>query len=45
MKLSSLDGTLTLASMKASPITYIVKVANVNDKILVKPLLRKFQGF
>jgi hypothetical protein len=27
--------------MKALPITYIVRAANVNDKVLVKPLLRK----
>jgi len=31
----------TLVSMKALPITYIVRAANVNDKVLVKPLLRK----
>ena len=30
-----------LVSMKALPITYIVRAANVNDKVLVKPLLRK----
>jgi len=27
--------------MKALPITYIIRAANVNDKVLVKPLLRK----
>jgi hypothetical protein len=31
----------TLVSMKALPITYIVRAANVNDKELVKPLLAK----
>jgi len=31
----------TLVSMKALPITYIVRAANVNDKVLVKPLMRK----
>jgi len=31
----------TVVSVKALPITYIVKAANVNDKQLVKPLLRK----
>jgi len=31
----------TLVSMKALPMTYIVKAANVNDKELVKPLLAK----
>ena len=31
----------TVVSMKALPITYIVRAANVNDKELVKPLLRK----
>jgi len=31
----------TVASMSAYPITYIVKAANVNDKELVKPLLKK----
>jgi transposase len=28
-------------SMKALPITYIVRAANVNDKVLVKPLMKK----
>ena len=27
--------------MKALPITYIVRAANVNDKELVKPLLKR----
>jgi hypothetical protein len=31
----------TLVSMRALPITYIVRTANVNDKDLVKPLLKK----
>jgi len=31
----------TLVSMKALPITYIVRAANVNDKVLVKPLMKK----
>lgn len=31
----------TLVSMKALPITYIVRAANVNDKVLVKPLMGK----
>jgi hypothetical protein len=31
----------TLVSMEALSITYIVRAANVNDKVLVKPLLRK----
>jgi hypothetical protein len=31
----------TLVSMKAFPITYIVRAANVNDKVLVKPLMKK----
>jgi len=31
----------TVVSMNALPITYIVKAANVNDKELVKPLMRK----
>jgi hypothetical protein len=31
----------TLVSMSALPITYIVRAANVNDKVLVKPLMRK----
>jgi transposase len=31
----------TLVSMKGLPITYIVRAANVNDKELVKPLLKK----
>jgi hypothetical protein len=31
----------TLVSMKAFPITYILRAANVNDKIVVKPLMRK----
>jgi transposase len=31
----------TAASMKAYPITYIVRAANVNDKILVNPLMKK----
>jgi len=31
----------TLVSMKALPITYIVRAANANDKELVKPLLKK----
>jgi len=31
----------TVASMKALPITYIVRAANVNDKILVNPLMKK----
>lgn len=31
----------TLVSMKALPITYIVRAANVNDKELAKPLLKK----
>jgi hypothetical protein len=31
----------TLVSMKALPITYIVRAANVNGKVLVKPLMRK----
>jgi len=31
----------TVVSMKALPIIYIVRAANVNDKELVKPLLRK----
>ena len=30
----------TLVSMSALPITYIVRAANVNDKVLVKPLMR-----
>ena len=33
--------THTLVSMKALPITYVVRAANVNDKILVKPLMKK----
>jgi len=31
----------TLLSMKALPITYIVRAANVNDKVLVNPLMKK----
>lgn len=31
----------TVASRKAIPITYIVRAANVNDKKLVKPLMKK----
>jgi transposase len=31
----------TLVSMKALPITYIIKAANVNDKVLVNPLMKK----
>jgi len=31
----------TLVSMKALPITYIVRAASVNDKVLVKPLMGK----
>ncbi|MEM3551628.1 MAG: transposase, partial [Candidatus Bathyarchaeia archaeon] len=31
----------TLVSMRALPIAYIVKAANVNDKVLVKPLMKK----
>jgi hypothetical protein len=31
----------TLVSMSALPITYIVRAANVNDKVLVKPLIKK----
>jgi len=31
----------TIVSMKALPITYIVRAANVNDKVLVKQLMRK----
>jgi len=31
----------TVASLKAVPIAYIVKAANVNDKEVVKPLLKK----
>jgi len=31
----------TVASMKAYPITYVVRAANVNDKEVVKPLLKQ----
>ncbi|MGQ9468616.1 MAG: transposase, partial [Nitrososphaerales archaeon] len=31
----------TAASMSALPIAYIVRAANVNDKEVVKPLLKK----
>ncbi|MEM3597310.1 MAG: transposase [Candidatus Bathyarchaeia archaeon] len=31
----------TLVSMKALPIAYIVRAANVNDKVVVKPLVKK----
>lgn len=31
----------TLVSMKAYPITYIVRAANVNDKVLVNPLMEE----